>query len=214
MSRIETIVERLRARFPGATTALRHRNPFELLVATILSAQTTDEQVNRATPALFARFPTADKLAKARGAEVAKLVRSVNFFRTKAKNLVAMARTLVKEHQGEVPRSIEALVELPGVARKTANVVLGTCWGIASGIVVDTHVFRAAARLGLAAEKTPARSEAKLMEVVPREAWVDFGHLLIWHGRKTCRARAPQCGECVLADLCSWEGKSAPIKNG
>lgn len=200
---ISEILRRLRAQFPGATTALRHRNPFELLVATILSAQTTDEQVNKVTPALFARYPTAAQLARARPAGVARLVRSVNFYRTKAKNLVGMARALVRDHGGEVPRSMEALVALPGVARKTANVVLGTCWGIPSGIVVDTHVFRVAARLGLAAaEKTPAQSEARLMQIVPQEDWVDFGHLLIWHGRRTCRARAPRCGACALADLC------------
>lgn len=200
---ISEIMRRLRAQFPGATTALQHRNPFELLAATILSAQTTDEQVNKVTPALFARFPTAAKLARARASEVAALVGSVNFFRTKAKNLVRMARALVREHGGDVPRSLEALVALPGVARKTANVVLGTCWRIPSGIVVDTHVFRVAARLGLSAgAKTPAQAERRLMQEVPREDWVDFGHLLIWHGRRTCRARAPRCGACALAELC------------
>ncbi len=205
--RAREVTRRLRAQFPGATTALKHRGAFELLAATILSAQTMDEQVNKVTPALFERFPTAAALAKARVPEVAKLVKSVNFFRTKAKNLVAMARALVKDHGGEVPREIDAMVKLPGVARKTANVVLGTWFKIASGIVVDTHVFRVAERLGLAREKTPAKSEEKLMAIVPREDWIDFGHTLIWHGRKTCQAKAPKCPECVLGDVCPWVKK-------
>jgi len=219
-ARAREVVRRLRAQFPGATTALKHRNAFELLVATILSAQTTDEQVNKVTPALFERFPTAAALAKVRVPEVAKLVKSVNFFRTKAKNLVAMARALVRDHGGEVPSEIVALVKLAGVARKTANVVLGTWFKIASGIVVDTHVFRVAERLGLAREKTPAKSEEKLMSVVPQEDWIDFGHTLIWHGRRTCQAKAPNCPGCRLADLCPsktlWEAKppSGPIEYG
>lgn len=200
--RTATILDRLAREYPDATCALTHANPFQLLVATILSAQCTDEQVNRVTPALFARFPDAAALARADLAEVEALVHSTGFFRNKARALVGLGQALVADHDSQVPATMAELVHLPGVGRKTANVVLGNAFGRDEGIVVDTHVARLSRRLGLAAGDSPEAIERELMELVPREAWTLWAHLLIFHGRQVCPARRPRCASCVVADLC------------
>jgi endonuclease-3 len=205
-----TVALRLAKLFPDATTALSHENPFQLLVATILSAQTTDEQVNRVTPALFKRYRTPGDFARANLAQLQSMVKGVNFFRTKARNIKAMAQMLVKEHGGEVPRTIEELIELPGVARKTANVVLTTSFHIASGITVDTHVHRVSRRLGLTEEDKPEKIERDLMAALPPDEWVNFGHRMIWFGRRTCQAKKPLCPDCPLADVCAYPNKTRP----
>jgi endonuclease-3 len=197
-----TVVRRLRGEYPDARCALTHGNPYELIVSTILSAQCTDEMVNRVTPALFRKYPTAAALAKARRPSVEKLVKSTGFFRNKAKSITGMARRLVADFEGEVPRTMEELLTLPGVARKTANVVLGVAFGKAEGVVVDTHVHRLSRRLGLTEEDDPKRIEKDLMAALPRSDWIDIGHLLIWHGRRVCGARKPRCEACVLNDRC------------
>ncbi len=207
-SRAHRIVAKLKATIPDACCSLRHRNAFELLVATIMSAQCTDERVNAVTPALFARFPSARDLARASTAELEGLIRSAGFFHAKARSLAGCARALVERHAGEVPPDPEALVSLPGVGRKTANVVLGTAFGIASGIVVDTHVARLSGRLGLSREKDPVKIERNLLSLVPRESWIEFSFLLIQHGRRTCAARAPACGKCALDRLCPSRGRT------
>jgi len=198
----KTVVRRLRGEYPEARCALTHGNPYELVVSTILSAQCTDEMVNRVTPALFKRYPTAEKLAKARLPDVEKLVKSTGFFRNKAKNIRGMAKTVVADFKGEVPKTMDELLTLPGVARKTGNVVLGVAFGKAEGVVVDTHVRRLSRRLGLTAEEDPTRIERDLMALLPRSDWIDIGHLLIWHGRRVCAARKPLCERCVLRDRC------------
>lgn len=196
------ILRRLAEAYPDAHCALDHRNAFELLVATILSAQCTDKRVNLVTPALFARFPDARALAAAGQEEVEELVRTTGFFRSKAKNLIAMATALVEHHGGDVPQQMEDLVVLPGVGRKTANVILGNAFGINEGVVVDTHVGRLSQRLGLTTESDPVKIESDLMQQFPRERWTMLAHYLIDHGRAICDARRPRCGECPLADLC------------
>ena len=188
--------------YPDAGCELDFASPFELLVATILSAQCTDARVNTVTPALFARFPDARALAQAPQAELEELIRSTGFFRNKAKSLLGMARAVVERHGGEVPAAMDALTRLPGVGRKTANVVLGTAFGAATGVVVDTHVARLARRLGLSAESDPEKIERDLMAVFPSSAWVALGHRLIHHGRRVCHARKPACDACPLAALC------------
>lgn len=198
----DELLAALRRVYPGATCALDHRTPFELLAATILSAQCTDERVNKVTPALFRRFPNAGALAVAEQSEVEELIHSTGFFRNKAKNLIAMAQELVRAHGGEVPSSLDALVTLPGVARKTANVVTGTAFGLATGVVVDTHVIRLSQLLGLTREQDPAKIERDLMRLFPQAAWIELSHLLILHGRAVCIARRPRCGDCVLASMC------------
>ncbi|MDR3621772.1 MAG: endonuclease III [Paludisphaera borealis] len=192
----------LKELYPDAECALVHDGPFQLLAATILSAQCTDVRVNLVTPRLFARFPDARSLAEADRAEVEELIRSTGFFRAKAKNLQAMAARLQQEHGGQVPRDLELLTALAGVGRKTANVVLGTAFGLATGVVVDTHVKRLAGRLGLTTRKTPEQIETDLMAVVPRSEWVEFSHRLIHHGRKLCVARKPHCSQCPLEPIC------------
>jgi endonuclease-3 len=194
--------DRLAAAYPDAHCALDHRNAFELLAATILSAQCTDARVNMVTPSLFARYPTARELADARQEDVEEIIRSTGFFRSKAKSLVGMASALVERHGGEVPRSMEELTALPGVGRKTANVILGNAFGLNEGVVVDTHVARLSHRLGLVTGDVPVKIERKLMKLVPRERWTMLSHLLIEHGRQVCDARKPRCGEGVLADTC------------
>src|SRR5512135_941756 len=193
------VVRALERLYPEATCALHHRNPFELLVATILSAQCTDARVNRVMPALFARYPDARALADAVPEELEALIHSTGFFRAKARNLLAMARQLVERHGGEVPRDLDALTALPGVGRKTANVVLGNAFAIASGVVVDTHVKRVARRLGLTENADPAAVERDLIRLVPRKHWIDLSHRLIRHGRTTCAALRPKCRDCALA---------------
>ena len=196
------VLERLLAEYPDAHCELEYRNAFELLAATILSAQCTDVRVNQVTRVLFAHYPNAPALAAAEQSAVEAIVRSTGFFRAKAKNLIGMAQQLVAEHGGEVPPQMEALVPLPGVGRKTANVVLGNAFDINEGIVVDTHVQRLARRLGLTREPDPLRIEQALMPLFPREHWTILSHLLIWHGRRVCGARTPQCEGCLLRDLC------------
>jgi endonuclease-3 len=194
--------DRLTEMYPDAHCALDHRNAFELLAATILSAQCTDARVNMVTPALFARYPTAHELADARQEDVEEIIRSTGFFRSKAKSLIGMARSLVERHDGEVPRSMDELTALPGVGRKTANVILGNAFDMNEGVVVDTHVARLSHRLGLVTGDDPVKIERRLMKLVPRERWTMLSHLLIEHGRRVCDARKPRCGECMLADTC------------
>lgn len=205
-ARAEEIVRRLRGLYEEADCALKHESALQLLIATILSAQCTDERVNKVTPALFKRFPDAASLAGADPAEVEKLVQSTGFFRNKAKNIIGAARVICEQFDGSVPDTMDDLLQLPGVARKTANVVLGTWFGKNEGFVVDTHIGRLADRLHLTwrskDSKDAVKIERDLMEVVPREAWTYLGHALIWHGRKVCGARKPDCGACVLRDLC------------
>jgi endonuclease III len=200
--RAARIYDLLEQEYPEARTALEHANPFELAVATVLSAQCTDERVNRVTPALFRRFPDARALAAAPLDELEAIIHSTGFFRSKARNLVGMARAVVEEHDGELPRSLAGLTRLPGIGRKTANVILGNAFGVDEGVVVDTHVKRLAGRLGLSKETTPEKIEQDLMEVLPRERWTPVSHLLIFHGRQVCVARKPRCAECVVAFLC------------
>ena len=200
------VVRALARHYPDAVCALQHRDAYELLVATILSAQCTDARVNMVTPAFFARFPDARALARADLAEVETLIHSTGFFRAKAKNLVALASQVVARHAGEVPDDLDALTALPGVGRKTATVVLGTAFSVASGIVVDTHVKRLAYRLGLTASTDPAVIERELMRLIPRPHWVALSHRLIMHGRRTCTAPRPRCRECALAALCPQTG--------
>ena len=200
--RLPLILEGLRAAHPDAKCALVHENALQLLVATILSAQCTDERVNLVTPALFQRYPAAQALADADPEELEALIHSTGFFRQKAKSIQGAARRLVEAYGGEVPADMEALLTLPGVARKTANVVLGVVYGKGEGIVVDTHVGRLAGRLGLSAETDPTKVERDLMALVARADWIDFAHLLIHHGRKVCQARKPACAQCSLAELC------------
>lgn len=188
--------------YPGAGCALTHETPFQLLASTILSAQCTDEMVNKVTPALFAKYPDPAALAAAKPAGLEAIIRPTGFFRNKAKNLIGMAKGLVERFGGEVPRTLAELVTLPGAARKTANVVLGTAFGIAEGVVVDTHVGRLARRLGLTRHEDPVKVEAALMKLLPREEWIFFSHALIWHGRRVCAARKPACGRCSMAGFC------------
>jgi endonuclease-3 len=201
-ARAPEVLTRLRAAYPDAHCALDHRNAFELLCATILSAQCTDVRVNLVTPILFARYPTSEALARADQADVEEIVRSTGFFRNKAKSLIGMAQALVAEHGGEVPRTMEELRVLPGVGRKTANVILGNAYGINEGITVDTHVTRLSGLLGLTRHEDPVKIEQDLMPLFPRDHWALISHLLIFHGRQVCIARRPRCGECVLTDLC------------
>jgi len=196
------IVDRLRARYPEAACALLHRDAFQLLVATILSAQCTDARVNLVTPVLFARFPDAASMSRATQEELEGIIRSTGFYRNKAKSIRGAAARLLEAFGGDVPRTMEELLTLPGVARKTANVVLGNAYGIAAGVVVDTHVERISRRLGLSRGRNPEEVERDLMRLLPQSEWTDFAHLLIVHGRQTCDARKPKCGACTVADLC------------
>lgn len=200
--RLPEIIRRLRLAHPDAKCALDHRNAYELLVATILSAQCTDERVNMVTPALFARYPTPRDLAEANRADIEEVIRSTGFYRNKAKHIQEASQRIAFDYDGETPATMEDLTSLPGVARKTANVVLGVAYGIADGIVVDTHVDRLAHRLGLTAQNDPAKIERDLMAITPRAEWIDLAHLLIFHGRRVCSARKPDCANCILNDLC------------
>lgn len=196
----------LRKSIPDAQCALVFRNPLELLVATILSAQCTDERVNKVTPRLFAKYRTARDYAAAPAGELEEIVRPTGFFRNKAANIRKCCARLDREFGGGVPQSMDELVTLPGVGRKTANVVLGSAYGKAEGIVVDTHVSRVAKRLGLTAAEDPEEIEGDLMRIVPGESWIEFGHLLIHHGRRTCKAGKPACGICPVRELCPSAG--------
>jgi endonuclease-3 len=196
------IISLLKETYPDARCALVHRNPYELLCATILSAQCTDARVNLVTPALFARYPTPVELARAEPAEVEEIIKSTGFFRNKTKSLIGMAQAVVADHGGEIPRTMEELRTLPGVGRKTANVVLSNAYDTNEGVTVDTHVTRLSGLLGLSRGTDAIKIEEELMKQYPREDWGILSHLLIFHGRQTCIARRPRCGECVLARLC------------
>jgi endonuclease III len=200
--RAAEIYELLIAEYPDAHCELDFQDPFQLAVATILSAQTTDVRVNMVTPELFDRYPDAEALANAAQEDVEEIVRTTGFFRNKARNVIGFARGLMAEHGGRVPRTIEELSELPGVGRKTANVVLGNAFGINEGVVVDTHIKRLSNRLGFTGESTPDKIERDLMELFPSERWTMLAHLLIWHGRRVCDARKPRCEACVVSHLC------------
>ena len=204
--RTRQLIKLLRKEYPEARCSLDHANALELLVATILSAQCTDERVNAVTAGLFRKYRTWEDYAAAPPAELERDIHSTGFFRNKAKSIRGACRLIGERHGGRVPDRMEELLSLPGVARKTANVVLGNAYRIASGVVVDTHVSRLSARLGLSAEKTPEKIERDLTARVPESDWIDFSHLLIAHGRKVCKARKPLCGECVLARLCPSAG--------
>jgi endonuclease III len=196
------ILARLRELYPEARCALEHRNAFQLLCATILSAQCTDTRVNMVTPTLFARYPTPFELARAEPSAVEEIIKSTGFFRNKTRSLIGMAQALVADYGGEVPRTMEQLRKLPGVGRKTANVILGNAYGINEGVTVDTHVTRLSGLLGLSRELDPAKIEQELMRLFPQEDWGLLSHLLIFHGRQVCIARRPRCGDCVLNRLC------------
>jgi endonuclease III len=199
---IDQLLGILEQYYPQAKTALLHENPFQMLVATILSAQTTDKQVNKATPALFMEFPTPGDLASADIERIEELIHSVGFYKTKAVNIRKMAEILVTLYNGEVPDSMDELTKLPGVGRKTANVVLGNSFGKAVGVVVDTHVIRLSQRLGLSDKSDPEKIEKDLMDVIPQDKWIWFSHALIYHGREICTARKPDCPGCPLNHIC------------
>jgi endonuclease III len=200
------IVALLKREYAAAECALVHETPFELLIATILSAQCTDERVNIVTKGLFAKYRTPAALAAVPIQKLERLIQSTGFFRNKAKNIHACCTTLVKEHDGQVPADLDQLVRLPGVGRKTANVVLGTAYRIASGVVVDTHVTRLSQRLGLTEQEDAVKIERDLIELLPKDEWIDFSHRMIWHGRRVCKARRPLCGSCVLEKICPQVG--------
>ena len=207
-ARVRAILEKLDEAYPAATCALKHQNPFQLLIATILSAQCTDERVNQVTPALFAKYPKPADFAYADPRELEQEIRPTGFFRNKTKSIMGAGKKIVDNFHGEVPKSMEQLLTLPGVARKTANVVLGTAFGIASGVVVDTHVQRVAGRLDLTKNTDPKKIERDLMQVIPEEKWILFAHQLIWHGRRVCQARKPRCIECNLGKICYSKDKT------
>lgn len=205
-SRIKQILKDLNKLYPNAETALHHKSALEMLVATILSAQCTDARVNLVTPVLFQKYPSPLAYAEAPLAQLEKDLSSINFYRNKARNIQQMARLLLEKHRGEVPETMEELIELPGVGRKTANVVLGVIHEKAEGVVVDTHVKRLSYRLGLTKNEDPVKIEKDLMKLVPQADWIDFSHLLILHGRAICKARRPLCEECVINPICPKKG--------
>ncbi len=206
--RIAAILKGLDEAYPDAVCALTHRSPWELLVATILSAQCTDVRVNMVTPELFKRFPTPEAMMKAKLPELEGLIRTTGFFRNKAKSIKGAAETIVKNFGGKVPETLAELITVPGAARKTANVVLGVSFGKAEGVVVDTHVFRIAHRLDLAKGDTAQKVEQELMEILPKDHWISFSHQVIHHGRQVCIARSPKCDKCNLETLCHSEDKT------
>ena len=206
--RVSAILRALDEAYPNAVCALNHKTPWELLVATILSAQCTDVRVNMVTPELFRRFPSPAAMAAAPIPELEELIRTTGFFHNKAKSIKGAAQAVVERFGGEIPRTLAELITVPGAARKTANVVLGVSYGLAEGVVVDTHVFRIARRLGLAKGDTPQKVEEELMRVLPREKWIDFSHQVIHHGRQVCIARSPKCNICNLESLCHSKDKT------
>jgi endonuclease III len=201
-ARVVQIIRALKKAYPQATCALNHASPFELLIATILSAQCTDERVNIVTANLFRKYRKPEDYCAVPREELERDINSVTFFRNKARSLQEASRLLIEKYNGQVPQSLEELVELPGVGRKTANVVLGTAFGIPTGVVVDTHVSRLSQRLGLTANKQPEKIEADLIELLQKKDWIDFSHRLIWHGRRVCQARKPTCEKCGLEKFC------------
>ena len=208
-ARVRSVSEGLEELYPDVDCELDRETPFQLLIATILSAQTTDQRVNMVTPVLFKRYPTAAAMAKAPLPTLEKIIRSTGFFRMKAKSIKGAAAGLLARFGGEVPRTVAELTTLPGVARKTANVVLGTAYGLAEGVVVDTHVQRLSMRLGLTRKTDPKDIEKDLMQVLPHDRWIRIGHQLIWHGRRVCFARKPNCAGCTLAPFCPSAGLEA-----
>ena len=205
-ARTRQIIQRLKQAYPDAHCELNHTNPLQLLIATILSAQCTDARVNQVTPALFKRCKTARDFAEIPTAELETVIRSTGFYRSKAKSIRGCAAALVKDHGGEVPQTMEHLHKLSGVGRKTANVVLGNAFNLAEGVVVDTHVGRLSRRMGLTRQNDPVKVEQALMKIVPQADWTLFSHLLIWHGRRRCSARKPDCAQCEIATLCLKRG--------
>jgi endonuclease III len=206
--RVRAILQKLDEAYPDVTCALVHENPFQLLISTILSAQCTDVRVNQVTKTLFAKYRTPKDFAYADPSDLEQDIRPTGFFRNKTKSIMGASKKIVEEFGGEVPRTMEQLLTLPGAARKTANVVLGTAYGIACGIVVDTHVTRLSARLDLSRQTDPRKIEQDLMKIIPPEKWILFSHQLIWHGRKVCQARKPRCAECNLERLCYASDKT------
>ena len=206
--RIGKILAGLDELFPDVTCALKHRNAWQLLVATILSAQCTDERVNKVTPGLFKKYPTMKDFAHVAQEELAEDIRSTGFFNNKSKSIIGAARKILTDFNGKIPRNIDDMLTIPGAARKTANVVLGTAYGIASGVVVDTHVQRITQRLDITKQKDPVKIEKDLMKVIPEEKWILFSHQVIHHGRGLCKARKPQCAECLLDPLCYAKDKT------
>ena len=204
--RVKQIIKLLQSRYPGARTALQYRTPLQLLIATILSAQCTDKKVNEITPALFAKYKTAADFAAARQEELEQEVRQTGFFRMKAKNIIAAAKKIVSDFNGRVPETMDELVTLPGIARKTANIVLSSAFHKAEGIAVDVHVARLSGRMGLSSQKDANKIEQDLMACVPRADWIEFNYVMVDHGRAVCTARNPQCGNCVVRDLCPSAG--------
>jgi endonuclease-3 len=206
--RCRAILRRLRVAYPDAQCALRHKNPLQLLVATILSAQCTDTRVNLVTPALFKKYRTVSDFADSQPTQLEAMIRSTGFFRNKARSIRNCCKAIAEEHSGKIPETLNELIQLDGIGRKTANVVLGVAYGKAEGIVVDTHVARLSRRMGLTRQATPEKIERVLMQIVPRKDWIDFSHLLIWHGRKRCSALKPDCIHCEIEDLCPKIGVS------
>jgi endonuclease-3 len=204
--RVQTLIKQLRKLYPDAECALHHENPFQLLLATILSAQCTDEKVNQVTPALFERYRTPKDFANADLPELEQMIRPTGFFKNKAKSLQGASKVIVENHGGEVPRTLDELVKLPGVGRKTANVVLGVAFQIPSGVVVDTHVARLSFRLGLTTSDNPVQIEKDLQALLPKKSWIEWSHLLIFHGRRICKAQRPQCDRCALLPNCPRKG--------
>lgn len=207
-ARVSAILAKLDEAYPAATCALTHENPFQLLISTILSAQCTDERVNQVTATLYQKYKSAKDFAYANPQELEQDIRPTGFFRNKTKSIMGASKKIVEEFHGEVPRTMEELLTLPGVARKTGNVVLGTAFGIAAGVVVDTHVQRLSGRLDLTKNTDPKKIEQDLMQVIPQEKWILFSHQLIWHGRRVCQARKPKCIECNLERLCYSKDKT------
>ena len=204
---VSELIARLRSAYPDAHCELNYETPIQLLVATILSAQCTDQRVNMTTPALFARYPTTEALAAADPSDLEELVRPTGFYRQKARYIREAAHRILTEYGGRVPSEMDDLLTLSGVARKTANVVRGEIYGLAGGVTVDTHVKRLSGRLGLTAETDPVKVERDLMALIPHESWIEISHLLIWHGRRVCYARKPNCGGCLLNDICPSAGR-------
>ncbi len=206
--RVRAILQKLDEAYPDVTCALKHENPFQLLVSTILSAQCTDARVNQVTSTLYRKYPTPEAFAYANPSELEESIRPTGFFRNKTKSIIGASKQIIERFKGEVPRTMEELLPLPGVARKTANVVLGTAYGVPSGVVVDTHVQRVSRRLDLTRNLDPKKIEQDLMRVIPQEKWILFGHQLIWHGRRVCQARNPRCVDCNLEHICYSKDKT------
>jgi endonuclease-3 len=207
-ARVKAILAKLDEAYPAVTCALTHENPFQLLISTILSAQCTDVRVNEVTAKLYPKYPTPEAFAYANPSELEQDIRPTGFFRNKTKSIMGASKKIIEDFHGEVPKTMEELLSLPGVARKTANVVLGTAFGIAAGVVVDTHVQRLSGRLDLSKNTDPKKIEQDLMKVIPKEKWILFSHQLIWHGRRICQARKPRCIECSLEPLCYSKDKT------